>query len=142
MAKSAGKMIFAGVIGALAGIVGGVLFAPKSGKETRADIAKVAAEISKQIKSSAEDTEARVKEVFGSSGKAATAKYKEIRNTVVGKVAALKTAGDEIDKEKYSMIVDDVVTEFKNDIEMAKGSATKMASQMKKDWEKIKKAIA
>ena len=45
MSKSgAGKFALGAFIGAALGAVGGLLFAPKSGKETRADIAKKAGE--------------------------------------------------------------------------------------------------
>ena len=48
---------------------------------------------------------------------------------------------DEIDKEKYSMIVEDVVIDFKEDLKATKDGAKKLVVQMKRDWEKIKKAL-
>ena len=42
--SSAGKFALGAAVGAALGAVGGLLFAPKSGKETRADIAKKAGE--------------------------------------------------------------------------------------------------
>ncbi len=39
------KLAFGAVVGAVAGAVAGVLMAPKSGKETRGDIKKKAAEL-------------------------------------------------------------------------------------------------
>ena len=70
------------------------------------------------------------------------AKYNEIKDAVVAKVAALKTAGEAIDKEKYAKVVDNVVEDFKSDLESTKTGATKISSYLKKDWEKMKKAIA
>lgn len=40
-----GKIAFGAIIGAAAGLIAGVLTAPKSGKETRADIKTKAAEL-------------------------------------------------------------------------------------------------
>lgn len=132
----------AGLIGALAGAVGGLLLAPKSGKETRQDISKLAMEISKKMKMEADETKARVKDVFGKASDETTRKYKEIRTAVVGKIAAVKNAGTEIDKDKYAKVVDEVVNDFKKDLDATKGGALKIATYLKKDWDKMKKALA
>jgi len=141
MSKSTGKFFLAGLLGALAGTVGGLLFAPKSGEETRGDILKLANKLAKAIKTEAENTEEKVVEVFGEASKTAKDKYNEISGKVMEKVAAVKSAGQEINKEKYGMIVEDVVSEYKNDFDATKNGATKLANQLKKDWLKIKKAL-
>lgn len=129
-------------MGAVAGAVGGLLFAPQSGKKTRAEITSMAARILKEVKVGAKDTEEKVKEVFGEKTKEAVDKYNEIRESVAGKVAAVKKAGNQIDRAKYGMIVDDVVAEFKDDIPNAKKGMERLSDQLKKDWEKVKKALA
>lgn len=139
--KNTGKFFLAGLFGALAGAVGGLLLAPKSGKETREDLAELAKKISKQIKMGAEETEDKVKEVFGNVSKATMDKYNEIKTAAVDKIVELKKVGKEIDKEKYGLIVDDIVAEFKDDLSATKSGAAKMAVQLKKDWEKVKKAL-
>ena len=131
----------AGLIGALAGAIGGLLLAPKSGKETRSDLIKLRDSIRDQIKNTVEETESKVIEVFGQATKEATDKYKEIRTAVIDKVAALKAAGNEIDKEKYAAVVEKVVDDFSDDLIASKTSVIKMATQLKKDWEKIKKVL-
>lgn len=132
----------AGLLGAMAGALGGLLLAPKSGKETREDIAKLALQISKKVQTEADETKARVKDVFGKATDEATRQYKEVRAAIVSKVATIKTAGTEIDKEKYGKVVDEVVTDFKKDIDSTKGSAVKLGTYFKKDWEKMKKALS
>lgn len=141
MTKSGGKILLAGLIGAAAGAIGGLLFAPKAGKETREDLMKMRNDLMKKVGTTVDETQDRVKEIFGDANKAAMDKYNEVSGMIMGKVAAVKTAGMAIDKEKYSMIVDDVVSEFKDDFESTKNGATKIASMMKKDWEKVKKAL-
>lgn len=141
MAKSNGKIFLAGLIGAVAGAIGGLLLAPKSGKETREDIAKLAKEIAGKIKTEADETRVRVKEVFGNASNAAMSKYTEVRQAIVDKVATVKTAGQEIDKEKYQMIVEDVINEYKSDMELTKDALVKLANLFKKDWNKVKKVI-
>jgi gas vesicle protein len=142
MSKQPGSFFLAGLLGAVAGAVGGLLLAPQSGKATRKDIVKLANDISKKIKTESVETKNRVKEVFGNVTDGAVAKYNEIKDAVVAKLAALKTAGTAIDKDKYAKVVDDVVAEFKSDFEDSKSGATKIASYLKKDWDKVKKALA
>ena len=142
MSKNKGGFFLAGVIGALAGAIGGMLLAPKSGKETRKDIAKLASDISKKIRTETNETKERVKDVFGKVTEEATDKYNEVKNAVVGKVASLRTAGEEMDKDKYGKVVEGVVADFKDDFKATKEGAGKIVNYLKKDWEKLKKALA
>lgn len=141
MSKNHGSFFLAGLFGAMAGAIGGLLLAPQSGKATRRDIVKLANNISKKIKTESVETKKRVEEVFGKVTDEAVAKYNEVKDAVVAKVAAVKTAGVAIDKDKYAKVVDDVVTEFKSDFEDTKSGATKIAGYLKKDWDKVKKAL-
>lgn len=142
MSKNKGGFFLAGLLGAVAGAVGGLLLAPKSGQETRQDIVKLANRISKNIKTETDETAKRVRDIYGKATEEAVVKYNNVKNTVVGKVAALKTAGNEINKEKYSKVVEDVVGEFKSDFSATKTGALKLTEYLKKDWEKVKKALA
>ena len=48
--KTAKKIIFGTAVGSLGGLLGGLLFSPKSGKETRKDIASSSKDITDNIK--------------------------------------------------------------------------------------------
>jgi gas vesicle protein len=142
MSKNKSGFFLAGIIGALAGAVGGILLAPKSGKETRKDIAKLASEIAKRIKTETSETKERVKDVFGKASEDTVDKYNEIKNAVIGKVASIRTAGEELDKEKYGKVVENVVADFKDDFKSTKTGAEKIIGYLKKDWERMKKALS
>jgi len=142
MSKHSGKFFLAGLLGAIGGALGGLLLAPKSGEETRKQITKIAREIAKDIKMEGEETESRVRQVFGNAGKKARIKYKKIRRAVIAKVAEVKNAGEAVDKEKYAKVVDEIVKEFGDDFKATKSGAVKMAALLKKDWERIKKALS
>jgi len=139
MAKS-GKFL-ATLFGIAAGAIGGLLLAPKSGKETREDLKKLVMRLTKEVEGTVKSTKEKVEEVFGQATDQAMEKYKEIKSTVMNKVAEVKTAGKEIDKEKYVAIVEKVVEEYKSDLNTTKNGAMKLVAQLKKDWEKIKKAL-
>jgi gas vesicle protein len=142
MAKQTGKFFLAGVLGAVAGAVGGLLLAPQSGKKTRQEIIDLAEEITCKIKDKADETKDQVKDIYGKYTIEGKEKYLEIKDAVVNKVAAVKTAGENLDKEKYSKVVEDVVGEFKDDLKATKDGTEKITNYLKKDWEKIKKALA
>lgn len=137
-----GKLFFAGILGAMAGAVGGLLLAPQSGKKTRREIMDLAEELTLKVKTKADDTKDLVKDIYGKYTEEGKAKYLEIKGAVVSKVATVKTAGENIDKEKYEKVVEDVVAEFKDDLKATKSGSTKIVNYLKKDWEKIKKALA
>ncbi|MFA5024945.1 MAG: YtxH domain-containing protein [Candidatus Shapirobacteria bacterium] len=137
-----GKFFLAGILGAVAGAVGGLLLAPQSGKKTRQEIADLAEELALRVKTKADDTRNLVVDVYGKYTEEGKAKYLEIKEAVVSKIATVKTAGENIDKEKYEKVVEDVVADFKGDLEATKDGGSKIIRYLKKDWEKIKKALA
>lgn len=141
MSKNKGSFFLAGLLGAMAGAIGGLLLAPQSGKETRKDIIKMANEMSKRIKVGAGETKKRVEEIYGKATDEAVEKYNSVRNAVIAKVAALKTAGNQIDKDKYAKVVDEVVNEFKSDFSETKNGMSKITTYLKKDWNKVKEAL-
>jgi len=140
MGKS-NKFFLATLVGAAAGVVGGLLLAPQSGKKTRQDLKKLAMKLGKEVQGTVKDTKERVKDVFGKVSDEAVLKYKEIKSAAVNKVAEVKAAGKTIDKVKYEEIIKGVVAEYKDDFKQTKDGAMKMVKQLKKDWLKVKKAL-
>jgi gas vesicle protein len=108
------------LFGTVAGVVAGILLAPKSGAETREDIKKLAEE----LKDKAEDA------------------YAKARREVERKIAQVKKAGGKIDETKYKALVTEVVDEFKRDAEVTSSAAQKLAEQLKADWSMVKKELA
>ena len=141
MTNKKGKFFLAGIIGATLGALGGLLFAPQSGLKTRKEMAVLAKKIADQIKGSATDTQKKVEQVFGQATDTAKETYRKIQSTLSSKIASVKAAGKQIDKDKYGKIVDEVIAEFRSDLQVTKDGAKKMADQLKKDWAKVKKAL-
>ena len=63
--KSAGHFALGAVLGAALGAIGGLLFAPKSGKETRKDIAKKAGEAKDFVDEKTDDAKKHASKLFG-----------------------------------------------------------------------------
>jgi gas vesicle protein len=111
--------IFTLLIGATVGLVAGILLAPKSGKETREDLKKMAGEVAERAK----DT------------------YSEASAILQTKLAALKKVGKKIDKEKYITLVNEVVEEIRKDGDITVTAAKEVGINLKKDWVKVRKAL-
>lgn len=119
MSKETDSFLKGLAIGALTGAVAGVLLAPKSGAETRKDIQDLAV----NVKEKAADT------------------YSEARKKVEKKAKNLKSLGEKIDEKKYSSLVNEVVDEYKQKDVLSSDSAKKLGTQLKKDWNTVKKAV-
>lgn len=107
-------------VGALVGSVAALLLAPKSGKETREDIKKLALDL----------------------GDKAEAIYLKAKKLLVKKIENIKRAGESIDETKYKDLVGEVVQNLKENKEIADKSATKLGQLLRSDWERVKKEIA
>jgi gas vesicle protein len=124
MSNNKTSPLLIGTLGVFAGVIGGLLFAPRAGKETR------------------EEMIAKVRDIFGIYSAEFVEKFENVREAIEKRLIALKKTGTNIDSEKYMMVVDEVVTDFKSDINTTKDGFEKLSKYLKKDWEKVKKAIA
>jgi len=84
----------------------------------------------------------KIRDIFGIYSTEFREKFEKIREVVEKRLIALKKAGSQIDNEKYMEVVDEVITDFKSDINTTKDGFEKLAKYLKKDWEKIKKTLA
>lgn len=107
------------LFGVMAGAVAGILLAPKSGKETREDIKRLA-----------EDFEEKAVDV-----------YEDTRKIVMKKVRDMRKAGELIDEEKYRSLVKKVVSELKRDSRVSEKVAEDLGEQLKGDWVMVKKQL-
>lgn len=114
-----GSFVKGMAVGTIVGAVSGVLFAPKSGKETRKVLQKKAEELKGQ----------------------AEAEYNKIKSVVDKKLASLKDIGEKIDKEGYEKLVKSVLDEFKTDKQLTEETAQKLGEMLKADWKKVSKAL-
>lgn len=118
MADNFGSFVKGALLGAIAGAVAGVLLAPKSGEETRKDLKKLANDWAEK----------------------AVDFYEEAMDVVYEKAVALKAVGKRLDEKKYMDIVKEVVDEFKNDKKVTTEAASRLSSQLKRDWGKVQRA--
>ena len=121
MPEQAKKSFLKGaVLGAIGGAISGILLAPKSGKQTREDIKKLA-----------EDLGDKAEEVYSNA-------QKELKT----KIENIKKAGEQIDEEKYKVLVSEVVRNLRTNQEITEKSAEKLGILLRNDWELVKKQLS
>lgn len=88
--KGVKKNILAAALGALAGGIAGILFAPKSGKETRGDIKRAVEKATAEIKEKAEEVHDLTVEKYQAIVDEVTGEYQELRNLGAEKLAEIR----------------------------------------------------
>ena len=129
------KFFLGGILGAVAGVVGGLLFAPQTGEETRKNLKKLLET------SSIKDIEKQAKDVFGKGSERATEIYSSLREELMKKVSELKESGQEIDFNKYQKLIGVVVQSAKHELKDTKNGMTKVTNYLKRDWMKVKEIL-
>jgi len=110
------SFVFGMAMGATAGLVAGILLAPKSGEETRKDLQKTFTDFTDKVE----------------------LHYNKARKELDLKLAKLKAVGAKIDKEKYVKLIEEVINEIKSDATVTSDVASKIKTQLNKDWETAK----
>lgn len=123
MSKNNGIKIVAGIFGIATGVIGGIILARRSSKESR------------------EEMIAKIRDIYGIYNEEFRDKYNKVRDTVEKKILSVKNSGEAIDQEKYIAVVDKIIDDFKKDLTITSENSEKLGKYLKKDWEKIKKAL-
>ena len=123
MSKNNSIKIIASIFGVATGIVGGILLARRSTKESR------------------EELIAKIRDIYGIYNEEFRDKYNKVKDAVEKKVLTIKNSGEEINQEKYGVLVDKIVNDLKKDLILSNENIEKLGKYFKKDWEKIKKAL-
>lgn len=139
MTKSKNFLV-AGLLGTVAGVLGGLLLAPQKGEETRQELKDLAQKIAKELKDE-KVTKKRVVEIFGQASDRATLQYKTVKSEIATKLANLKKAGEKIGVDKYGLVVEEVVKGVQSDLKLTKTGIDKLTTYLKDDWKKVSNVL-
>jgi gas vesicle protein len=124
------------VIGTVIGAVSAFFLSPTTGEENREVAAKKIKQLKKLLQEHELDT--KIKEIFGEVTEEAKAFYFKAKDELIKDLADLREKIEEIDKEKYLAIVDDLSREMKKEAKFTGKVIDKLHDHLVEDWEKIK----
>ena len=123
---------------AIAGVIGaglGILFAPKSGQETREDVKRIAHQTARKFRKSRVEVEEIIQEVFGKVTEPLIEQYVELKGEVLAMVHQTKTKGiKKFSKDLYDKLVDETVETYAKAKKWSKEQQAKMSDEIKQDW--------
>ncbi len=125
------------LIGTILGGITALFLSPQSGKQNRKEVAKKL----NQLKKLFHDTEIdkKVKEIFGEVTEEAKNIYVQAKEWLIEELAQLKEAVENIDKEKYTEAVEQVMQKVQKEVKKDVKEMEKLKKQLMKEWEKLKK---
>ena len=125
------------LIGTVLGGLAAFFFSPESGEENRKMVAKKVKELRKLLKDT--EVEKKVKEIFGEVSSGAVHVYLQSKEWLIEELASLKEAVENIDKEKYTKAVDQVIKRVQKEVKKDTKELEKLKKQLMKEWTKLKK---
>lgn len=123
------------VVGTILGALAGLFLAPQSGKETREAVLKKVEELKKELEKM--EIDKKVKEIWGEVSEEGIKMYKAAQKNLVKKLDMLQDKWDQLDKEKYLTMVEEVINDVKKDMPKATHKLGKLKDSFVKDWNKI-----
>lgn len=121
------------VIGAVLGGIAAYFLAPKSGKENREMAKEKFGEFKKRVEG--KNIEEIAKEIFGIASEEGQRLYTIAREDLNMRLEKVQESIDEIDRDKYKGIVDDVMTRLKSEKDITKDRLNRLQDYLMNRWD-------
>jgi len=135
--KKSSKLGLGLLIGTVLGGLAAFFFSPKSGEENRELVAKKVKQLEKLLKE--KEIDKKAKEIFGEVSDETVKLYNQAKTWLIEELAQLKEAVENIDKEKYTKAVDQVMKKVQKEMKKDAKELEKLKKQLMKEWGKLKK---
>ncbi len=136
--SNAGKKVFGAAFAAAIGAIAGLLFAPKSGKQMRKDLAKQATTLKKNIQEKSSEIQEKVYSTFENAEDQLEKHYAELKAQVLAAIEQLDSKV-KLTEKKYQAIVDEVIALYSEGKEWTKDMIDDLTKRLKKEWNKFNK---
>lgn len=123
------------LIGSVLGGIAAFFLSPTSGPENREMVAKKIKELEKLMEE--KEVDKHIKEIFGEVTEEVKLIYEKAKTELIKRLAELKETVQNIDKEKYMNVVEDVMTKIKKETKKDIRQLEKLKSQLIREWSKL-----
>jgi len=137
MSDSKSKFGWGLAVGTILGGLSAFFLSPNSGKENRELVAKKVKELEKLLEE--KNLDKVVKDIFGEVSEDAEKVFLKAKKDLIKKIAELKETIDNIDKEKFMSLVDEVVEKVQSEAKHESKEMIKLKEHLMKEWNKMQK---
>ena len=123
------------LVGTVLGGLTALFLSPKSGKENREMVIKMVKELKKDIEKL--EIDLKVREIWGEVSEEGEKIYRKARKDLLKKLDLLQDKWDELDKEKYMKMVEEVVEGLKKEMPKAADKVMELKESFVKDWNRV-----
>lgn len=123
------------VIGSVLGGLAAFFLSPKSGKENKEMVLEKLEALKKMLVAS--EAAHKIKEIYGEVSQDSVKLYNQMKKKLIKRIEELKEKVEDIDREKYTRMVEDVADEVKKDTKTTAEKLAKIKESLLKDWHKL-----
>ena len=135
MARKRGGLLL--LFGAIIGAIAALFFSTNEEGETKESVKKKVKELKIQLQEAKEKDV--VKKIFGAKSDELVDLFRETKEDLVKRLAGLKGSLDNIDKQKYLDVVNEVVEDLRKNTSVDSNQLSKLKKYLVDDYKKLEK---
>ena len=125
------------VLGTIVGGITAFFLSPNSGKKNREEAAKKIKKLQKMLEE--KDIDEIVKEIFGNASAESKKLFLQAKEELIAKIADLKETIENVDKDEFMEMVDEVVDKVQSGAKREVKEMKKLKEYLAKEWNKMQK---
>jgi len=133
--KKSSKLGIGLLIGSVLGGLAAFFLTPGSGPKNRKMVLKKLEAVRKKLADV--DVAHEVKKIYGEVTQETVRLYGKVRKELIRRIDDMRKRYEDLDKEKYKKLVDEVVDEVKKDTQVTAEKLLKIKDSLLKDWERV-----
>ncbi|PIS15683.1 hypothetical protein COT62_02385 [Candidatus Roizmanbacteria bacterium CG09_land_8_20_14_0_10_41_9] len=134
--KKSSKFGLGLLLGTVIGGITALFLSPNTGEENREIVAKKIQDLKKLMEE--KEVDKKVKEIFGEVTEEAKNLYLRAKEELIEALAHLKESIENIDREKYMMVVEDVMKKVQKETKKEVKQLEKLKNHLLDEWNKLR----
>lgn len=134
--KKSSKFGLGLLLGTVIGGITALFFSPNTGEENREIVAKKIQDLRKLMEE--KEVDKKVMEIFGEVSDEAKALFLKAKEELIAGLATLKESVENIDREKYIKVVEDVMKKVQKETKREVKQLEKLKNHLLEEWNKLR----